>query len=357
MNYPNKAQLAPEKFTGEVDGQAVQLYSLTNSHGAEAHFINQGAKLVSLMVPSKDGFTDVILGHDSLQEYIDSEEAYFGAICGRYANRIARGQFQLDGQGYELAVNNGPNHLHGGLRGFNRVYWQGEQLGANKLAFSYTSPDGEEGYSGALTVRVVYTLTEEDELTIEYEATTSAPTVLNLTNHAYFNLSGEGEPTVHDHTLQILASQYLPTDETSIPYGDPAAVAGTPMDFTEPHLVGERIDADFDQLRWARGYDHTYELDKSLGRLGLAARCSSPRTGIVMEVYTDQPGVQLYTGNWMSGKLRGKHDHRYPARAALCLETQHYPDSPNKPEYPTTRLNPGETFRSVTAFRFLTAEA
>ncbi len=175
---------------------------------------------------------------------------------------------------------------------------------------------------------------------------------MNLTNHAYFNLSGEGDPSVHDHTLEIFAKEYLPTDETAIPYGAPAAVAGTPMDFSTPHLIGERIDTDTDQLRWARGYDHTYILDKELGKLAIASRCSSPKTGIVMEVYTDQPGVQLYTGNWMSGNLRGKHDHRYPARAALCLETQHYPDSPNKPEYPSTRLNPGETFRSTTIFRF-----
>ena len=348
----NKAQLDPKAFQGVVDGKEVRLYSLTNKQGAEAHFINQGAKLVSLIVPSRSGWTDVVIGHDSLQEYLDSEEAYFGAICGRYANRVAKGSFSLDGESYQLPINNGPNALHGGLKGFNAVIWDAEQTAANRIAFHYVAADGEEGYPGELHVEVVYTLTEEHELTIEYRATTSKPTILNLTNHSYFNLSGDGDASVHDHSLQIDAEEYLPTDETAIPYGAPTAVEGTPMDFREPHLVGERIDTAWDQLVWARGYDHTYILDKPLGKLGRAARCSSPKTGIVMEVYTDQPGVQLYTGNWMSGNMRGKHGHRYPARAALCLETQHYPDSPNRPEYPSTRLDPGQEFHSTTAFRF-----
>ena len=348
----NKAQLDPKAFQGVVDGKEVRLYSLTNKQGAEAHFINQGAKLVSLIVPSRSGWTDVVIGHDSLQEYLDSEEAYFGAICGRYANRVAKGSFSLDGESYQLPINNGPNALHGGLKGFSAVIWDAEQTAANRIAFHYVAADGEEGYPGEHHVEVVYTLTEEHELTIEYRATTSKPTILNLTNHSYFNLSGDGDASVHDHSLQIDAEEYLPTDETAIPYGAPAAVEGTPMDFREPHLVGERIDTAWDQLVWARGYDHTYILDKPLGKLGRAARCSSPKTGIVMEVYTDQPGVQLYTGNWMSGNMRGKHGHRYPARAALCLETQHYPDSPNRPEYPSTRLDPGQEFHSTTAFRF-----
>ena len=256
--HSNQAGLSPEAFQGNVEGQPVQLYTLTNKFGAEAHFINQGAKLVSLVVPSRTGLVDVVLGHDSLQEYIDSEEAYFGAICGRYANRIALGKFALDGVTYELPINNGPNSLHGGLCGFNAVIWRGEQTKANQVTFRYVSPDGEEGYPGELSVEVVYTLTDEHELTIEYTASTTKPTVLNLTNHAYFNLSGEGDPSVHDHTLVIDAKEYLPTDETAIPYGAPAPVEGTPMDFTTPHTIGERVDADFDQLRWARGYDHTY---------------------------------------------------------------------------------------------------
>lgn len=353
----NKAKLNPEAFTTTIGGKMVRLYTLTNKHGAEAHFINQGAKLVSLMMPSNKGeWVDVVIGHDSTADYLSSEEAYFGAICGRYANRISRGKFSLDGQEYILAVNNGPNALHGGFNGFNSVVWDTEQLSNNKLRLTYTSIDGEEGYPGNLTVEVIYTLTDDNELCIDYRSTTDKPTVLNLTNHAYFNLSGNGDDSVHDHTLEINAKEYLPTDDTAIPYGKPESVEGTPFDFITPHLIGERIDTPIEQLIWARGYDHTFILDKPLGKLGFAARCSSPKTGIIMEVFTDQPGVQLYTGNWMSGNMRGKHDARYPARAALCLETQHYPDSPNRPEYPSTRLNPGDVFSSTTVFAFKITE-
>ncbi len=348
----NKANLKVENFKLEVAEGSIQLYSITNKNGVEAHFINQGAKLVSLVVPSKKGWVDVVIGHDSAQEYLDSEEAYFGAICGRYANRIAKGKFAIDGEEYSLAINNGPNALHGGLKGFNSVLWTAEKLAENKLAFSYISADGEEGYPGKLDVKVVYTLASDNSLEIEYFATTDKSTVLNLTNHSYFNLSGNGDQSVHDHILEIKANEYLPTDETAIPYGKPEPVVGTPFNFSSPMEVGLRIDEDIDQLKWARGYDHTYILDKPLGAYGFAARCSSPKTGIIMEVYTDQPGVQLYTGNWMSGNMRGKHDAKYPARAALCLETQHYPDSPNRLEYPSTRLNPGEVFKSKTAFLF-----
>lgn len=352
----NKAGLQPERFKSLVDGKEVRLISLRNKQGAEAHFINQGAKLVALVVPSKGGFTDVVIGHDSTADYLASEEAYFGAICGRYANRIAKGQFSLGDETYTLAINNGPNALHGGLKGFNAVVWDITQEQENSVTLAYTSPDGEEGYPGNLAVEVCYTLTDDNELCIDYTAKTDKDTVINLTNHAYFNLSGDGDASVHDHLLEIAASHYLPTDDTAIPYGKPEAVAGTAFDFTTPHLVGERIDTPIDQLIWARGYDHTFVLDKELGKLGFAARVSSPKTGVVMEVYTDQPGVQLYTGNWMSGNMRGKHDHRYPARAALCLETQHYPDSPNRPEYPTTTLKAGDTFSSTTVFAFKVAE-
>ncbi|SUB88908.1 Aldose 1-epimerase precursor [Porphyromonas macacae] len=352
MNINNKARLDAARFVEKVDGKEVRLYTLTNKCGAEAHITNLGAKLVSLVVPSKDGWTDVVIGHDSIQDYIRSEEAYFGAICGRYANRIAKGIFSIDGQTYHLPVNNGPNSLHGGIKGFNAVVWTANQLDDNRLQLKYQSADGEEGYPGNLDVTVCYTLTDDNELAVSYTAETDKPTVLNLTNHAYFNLSGNGDTSIADHILTINAREYLPTDETAIPYGKAEPVAGTPMDFTEPVSVGLRIDEDTDQLRWARGYDHTYILDKEPGKLGFAACVRSPKTSIVMEVYTDQPGVQLYTGNWMSGNMRGKHDARYPARAALCLETQHFPDSPNKPEYPSTRLNPGELFESVTVFKF-----
>lgn len=348
----NKANLKPEAFEALLEGKAVRLISLVNKLGAEAHIINQGAKLVSLVVPSQDGWVDVVIGHDSIQDYLSSEEAYFGAICGRYANRIARGKFSIDGQEYSLAVNNGPNALHGGLRGFNSVVWDIVAETSSEVTLRYTSPDGEEGYPGTLSVDVTYKLTDENELCIDYKATTDKSTVINLTNHAYFNLSGDGDASVHDHVLELAAKHYLPTDNTAIPLGQPEQVAGTPFDFTTPHTIGERIDTPIDQLVWARGYDHTFVLDKPLGKLGFAARCYSPKTGVVMQVFTDQPGVQLYTGNWMSGNMRGKHDARYPARAALCLETQHYPDSPNRPEYPSTRLNPGETFTSTTVFAF-----
>lgn len=348
----NKANLKPEAFEALLEGKAVRLISLVNKLGAEAHIINQGAKLVSLVVPSQDGWVDVVIGHDSIQDYLSSEEAYFGAICGRYANRIARGKFSIDGQEYSLAVNNGPNALHGGLRGFNSVVWDIVAETSSEVTLRYISPDGEEGYPGTLSVDVTYKLTDENELCIDYKATTDKSTVINLTNHAYFNLSGDGDPSVHDHVLELAAKHYLPTDNTAIPLGQPEQVAGTPFDFTTPHTIGERIDTPIDQLVWARGYDHTFVLDKPLGKLGFAARCYSPKTGVVMQVFTDQPGVQLYTGNWMSGNMRGKHDARYPARAAFCLETQHYPDSPNRPEYPSTRLNPGETFTSTTVFAF-----
>ncbi|MDY3090299.1 MAG: aldose epimerase family protein [Porphyromonas sp.] len=348
----NKAKLNPEAFTATVDGKEVRLISLVNKHGAEAHFINQGAKLVSLVVPGQEGFVDVVIGHDSTADYLASEEAYFGAICGRYANRIAKGKFTLDGEEYSLAVNNGPNALHGGLKGYNAVIWDIVEQTDSKVVLRYLSPDGEEGYPGNLDITVAYTLTDDNELCIDYSARTDKATVLNLTNHAYFNLSGDGDASVHDHTLEIFAEHYLPTDDTAIPCGMPEPVEGTPFDFRTPHLIGERIDTEIDQLVWARGYDHTFVLSKPLGKLGLAARCSSPKTGITMEVYTDQPGVQLYTGNWMSGNMRGKHGAKYPARAALCLETQHYPDSPNRPEYPSTRLEVGEEFHSTTVFAF-----
>ncbi len=349
----NKAKLNPSAFSVLVDGKEVRLISLVNKHGAEAHFINQGAKLVSLVVPNaQGGFSDVVIGHDSTADYLASEEAYFGAVCGRYANRIARGKFSLDGTEYTLEVNNGPNALHGGLVGFNSVVWDIVEHAQQRLVLRYISPDGEEGYPGTLAVQVTYTLTDDNELSIDYEATTDKPTVINLTNHAYFNLSVDGDQSIHDHLLTINAREYLPTDDTAIPYGAPEAVEGTPFDFRTPTEIGLRIDTPIDQLVWARGYDHTYIIDKPLGKLGFAARCTSPKTGITMEVYTDQPGVQLYTGNWMSGRMRGKHDARYPARAALCLETQHYPDSPNRPDYPTTRLNPGERLCSTTVFAF-----
>lgn len=347
-----------EKFAGTVDGSEVALYTLRGTDGMEVDIINLGAKIVAIRVPDREGnIVDVVLGHDSLQDYIDSEEQYFGAICGRYANRIAHGEMTIDGVPYTLLKNNGPNALHGGAKGFNSVVWKVVSASQSELVLTYHSEDGEEGYPGNLDVEVTYGLCPMTRnFSIAYKAKTDKATVLNLTNHAYFNLSGEGDPTVLDHTLQINANEYLPTDETAIPYGPSKKVEETPFDFRKPRLIGERIVCEDEQLTWARGYDHTYIIDKPLGEMGLCAICSSPKTGIQMTVKSDQPGMQLYTGNWMSGQMRGKGDSRYPAQSAVCFETQHYPDSPNKADYPTTVLRPGEQFESQTIFRFDTTE-
>ena len=342
-------------FQKVVDGKETSLLALTNKAGAELAITNYGAKIVSLMVPDKNGtITDVVTGHASMRDYLTSEEPYFGAICGRYGNRIAKGRFTLDGITYDkLAINNGSNHLHGGLKGFNAVVWDVRKTDSRSIELTYVSVDGEEGFPGTLTTVVTYTLTDDNEVVIAYHATTDRPTVLNLTNHSYFNLSGAGDPSIGDHLLTINAETYLPTDETSIPLGAPEKVEGTPMDFRTSHMVGERINADFRPLIIGRGYDHTFIINrKAPGELTFAARCSSPKTGIVMDTFTTEPGVQLYTGNWMTGNLVGKHGQRYPRQAALCFETQHFPDSPNKPDYPSVVLRPGEVFESQTVYKF-----
>lgn len=346
--------LSKADFCQQIDGKETALYMLSNASGAELCVTNYGAKIVSLMVPDRDGkLTDVVTGHKSIADYLTSEEPYFGAICGRYGNRIAKGRFEIDGTVYDqLAINNGPNSLHGGLKGFNAKVWDATQKDEQTIELQLISPDGEEGFPGELQTAVTYQLTEDNEVIISYRAVTTKPTVLNLTNHSYFNLSGAGDPYVGDHLLQINADYYLPTDETAIPYGPKEPVEGTPMDFRTPHTVGERINDDFEQLHFGKGYDHTYILNKEGEELSFCARCNSPKTGIVMETFTTEPGVQLYTGNWMTGNFEGKPGQRYPERAALCLETQHFPDSPNKPEYPSTLLRPGETFVSTTIYKF-----
>ena len=358
-NSITRSKLSVANFQKLVDGKNTELCILSNKQGAELVVLNYGAKIVSVMVPDRDGrLTDVVTGHNSIEEYLTSEEPYFGAICGRYGNRIAKGRFTLDGVTYDqLPINNGPNCLHGGIKGFNSVVWDMKQTDAQTVELCYTSEDGEEGFPGELKTVVTYHLSDENEVEIRYRAETSKPTVLNLTNHSYFNLSGAGDPYVGDHLLTINADYYLPTDETAIPYGPKEAVEGTPMDFRTPHTVGERINEPFEQLKFGKGYDHTYILNKEKADdYAFCARCSSPKTGIVMEVYTSQPGVQLYTGNWMTGNFVGKNGQRYPERAALCLETQHFPDSPNKPEYPSTVLRPGETFESRTTYKFSTEQ-
>ena len=351
--YPQSEALKEEDFSKIIDGKEVRLYRLSDGGRLQADITNYGGKVVTLITPDKEGRpVDVVLGHDTFDDYFRSEEQYFGSLIGRYGNRIAGGIFSLDGETYKLRINNGPNSLHGGVKGWNNRVWDVEEASDSRLVLSLASPDGEEGFPGEVRARVTYTLIH-GEMIIEYEATTTKPTVINLTNHSYFNLNGEGDPTVHDHILEIKAGRYLPTNETAIPYREaPASVKGTPFDFTEPHTIGERIDTEIDQLVWARGYDHTFVLDKEGDECALACVCSSPRTGIRLEVRTTEPGMQLYTGNWMSGNMRGKGDSRYPARSAVCFETQHYPDTPNRPDYPSALLRPGETFRSKTVFEF-----
>lgn len=349
-----------EDFEKLVDGKKTTLCVLTNEQGCEVTITNYGAKIVSLMVPDRNGnMVDVVTGHQNIEDYLKSEEPYFGAICGRYGNRIAKGKFTLDGVVYDkLAINNGPNNLHGGIKGFNAVVWDMELIDPQTVELTYTSADGEEGFPGKLETTIRYFLSDDNEVCIQYEAVTDKPTVLNLTNHSYFNLSGAGDPYIGDHLLEINADYYLPTDNTAIPYGPKAAVEGTPMDFRTPFEVGARINDDFEQLIFGKGYDHTYILNKEKPNdmIPICARCSSPKTGITMEVYTSEPGVQLYTGNWMTGNFEGKNGQRYPERAALCLETQHFPNSPNQPEYPSTVLRPGEVFRSITMFIFYAEE-
>ena len=353
-NEKTLSGLTKENFEKQIDGKKTGLSVLANKNGVEVTITNYGAKIVSIMVPDKNGKRiDVVTGHNSIDEYVASEEAYFGAVCGRYGNRIAKGRFEIDGVVYDkLAINNGPNSLHGGIKGFNSVVWDMEQKDPQMVELTYISVDGEEGFPGKLETKITYCLTDENEVIISYHAVTDKPTVVNLTNHSYFNLSGAGDPYIGDHLLTINADYYLPTDDTAIPYGPKEKVEGTPMDFRTPYEVGARINDDFEQLRFGKGYDHTYIINKESDELSFCARCVSPKTGIVMETYTTEPGVQLYTGNWMTGNFIAKNGQRYPERAALCLETQHFPDSPNKPEYPTTVLRPGEVFQSKTVYKF-----
>ncbi len=352
----SKSGLLLDAFEKIVDGKQTGLYILTNKNGCEVTVTNYGAKIVSLMVPDKNGtLTDVVTGHQTIDGYLTSEEPYFGAVCGRVANRIAKGKFTLDGKEYTLAINNGPNHLHGGIKGFNAVVWDVKAISENSIQLFYLSIDGEEGYPGNLSVTVTYVLTDDNSLDIYYEAKTDKPTILNLTNHSYFNLSGAGDPYIGDHVLKLNADWYLPTDETLIPLGDPEQVFGTPMDFTVEHVIGERIDDDFQPLIFGKGYDHNYIINKdNVDDYVFTGVCRSPKTGIKMEIYTSQPGIQLYTGNWLTGNFTGKNGQRYPKRSAVCFETQHYPDSINHPEYPSIVLRPDEIFSSRTTYKFLT---
>jgi len=329
------------------------LYTLTNAHGVEVRAMNYGCIILSIRVPDRKGqFADIALGHESLEGYVPNPP-YLGAIVGRYANRIANGAFTLDGKTYTLPVNNGTNSLHGGIKGFDKVMWDGEPLeGKTGVAFSFLSKDGEEGFPGNLKVKVTYTLSEANELVIDYEATTDKATPVNLSQHSYFNLAGEGNGDVLNHEVTINADRFTPVDKNLIPTGELRAVKDTPLDFTKPTRVGARIDDNYDQLSLAGGYDHNFVINRKGAGLALAARVYEPTSGRVLEVSTDQPAVQFYTGNFLDGTITGKQGQAYKRRYGFCLETQHYPDSPNHPDFPTTTLKPGQTFRSKTVFKF-----
>ena len=354
-NESTLSGLTVANFSKQIDGKETMLCILTNNKGAELTITNYGAKIVSLMVPDRSGkLTDVVTGHNSIDEYLVSEEPYFGAICGRYGNRIASGKFTLDGIVYDkLAINNGPNSLHGGLKGFNSVVWDLNKIDGQTVELKYTSADGEEGFPGKLDTTVTYHLSDDNEVIITYHAVTNKPTVLNLTNHSYFNLSGQGDPSVYDHKLTINADYYLPTDETAIPYGPKEKVEGTPMDFRTPTPVGARInDYDFVQLKNGNGYDHNWVLNTKGDITRKCATLESPLTGIVLDVYTNEPGIQVYTGNFLDGTVTGKKGIVYNQRASVCLETQHYPDSPNKADWPSVVVRPGEKYHSTCIYKF-----
>lgn len=345
----SKAGVEQQRF-GARDGRPVILYTLKNSHGVEVSAMNFGGIIQSIKVPDRNGkFADIVLGHDTAEGYMPNPP-YIGAIVGRYANRIAHAKFSLDGKEYTLTKNNGDNSIHGGPGGFHNRIWQGKII-PDGVELTYLSKDGEEGYPGNLSVTVRYILTAAD-LKIEYSAATDKPTVLNLTNHSYFNLSGQGNGTILQEQLKLNASRFTPVDATLIPTGELKSVVGTPFDFLKPHAVGERINTDDEQIRLGHGYDHNFVIDGGGKDLTQAAEVYDPASGRALQVLTTQPGVQFYTSNFLDGSIKGKQGIAYPRNGALCLETQHFPDSPNHPAFPTTVLRPGDKFHSVTIYRF-----
>ena len=345
-----------EAFGTMPDGKTVELYTLTNTHGIQVRAITYGGIIVSVETPDKNGrLADITLGFDTLAGYL-AKNPFFGALVGRYANRIGNAKFTLDGKEYPLAKNDGPNSLHGGLKGFDKVVWQGlsfekgEEVG---VVLKYTSADGEEGYPGTLHATVTYTLNDQNEFSIDYQATTDKATPINLTNHTYFNLTGEGSGTILGEELMLDADHFTPVDSTLIPTGKIASVKGTPLDFTKPTAIGARINDPNEQMVFGGGYDHNFVINRQGPGLALAARVYDPTSGRVLEVDTTEPGVQFYTGNFLDG-IHGRHGHIYNKRDAFCLETQHYPDSPNKSNFPSTILHPGQTYHSTTVWKFST---
>jgi aldose 1-epimerase len=348
-----QASQTQAEFGKTPDGTAIQIFSLTNQRGTEARITNYGGSLVSLKVPDRHGaFADVVLGFDSLSGYLANPGPYFGALIGRYANRIGHARFTRNGVEYHLDKNDGDNSLHGGTHGFDKKAWTPRLLPGGGLELTYRSQAGEGGYPGNLIVSVTYHLTEDNELKIDYAATTDRDTVVNLTNHAYFNLRGAGSGDVLAHVVTLYADRFTPVDSGLIPTGELREVSGTPFDFRKPVSIGARIEQNDEQLKRARGYDHNWVLNRGGAGLTLVARVVEPESGRMLEVYTTQPGVQFYTGNFLDGTIRGKGGKTYGRRSGFCLETQHFPDSPNHKEFPSTVLKPGQQFRSSTVYKF-----
>ncbi len=344
-----------EPFGKMPDGTVIHKFTLSNGNGMEVAVINYGAIVQSIKTRDRnDNMEDVVLGFDDLQSYIE-DDSYFGGLVGRYGNRIAEGTFTLEGQKYTLAANNGPNHLHGGNKGFNKVVWEAEAASTEEAAavkMHYLSKDGEEGYPGNLNTTVTYSLNEANEFEIEYEATTDKPTVVNLTHHGYFNLSGNCERSILEHELYINAHRFTPVDETLIPTGELRPVEGTPFDFTEPTPIGARINEDNQQLQYGKGYDHNWVLNEVDGTFKLQTSLYDPKSGRLLEIYTVEPGMQFYSGNFLDGSITGKNGKTYQYRYGLCLEPQHFPDSPNQPDFPSTVLRPGEKYQTASVYKF-----
>ncbi|HUL72370.1 MAG TPA: aldose epimerase family protein [Vicinamibacterales bacterium] len=354
-NAADQGRMTMAPFARTPDDQAVELITLRNQAGIEVRLMTYGATIVSLKAPDKNGqIDDVVLGFDDFPPYLD-KSPYFGSVVGRYGNRIAKGKFTLDGQTYTLATNNGPNHLHGGVKGFDKKIWKAEPFQDKNgpgVKFSYTSLDGEEGYPGTLKAEVTYTLTDASQLIVDYHATTDKATVVNLTQHTYWNLAGTKAADILGHQLMLNADRYTPVDDTLIPTGELAPVEGTPFDFRTPTAIGARINQDNPQLKFGKGYDHNFVLTRQGDGLSLAARVVEPTTGRTLEISTTEPGIQFYSGNFLDGTITGKGGRVYPQRSGFCLETQHFPDSPNQPKFPSTVLRPGQEYKTQTVFSF-----
>ena len=341
----------PSRFDTTVDGKPVKLFVLKNKNNVEVAITNYGARIVSVRVPDRNNnFDNVVLGLPSIADYL-RDKTYLGCIVGRYANRLAKGKYRVNGKEYSAPINNGVNSLHGGLKGFQHVVWDATQSG-NTVSLTYSAADGQEGYPGKLDVTVSYSLTDANELKIEYEAVTDKPTVVNLSNHAYFNLKGEGEGDILDHELQIMANNITPVDSTLIPTGLLMKVEDTPFDFRISHKIGQLINENNEQLKFGKGYDHNWVLNKKSNEFGLAAKLHEPETGRIMEIFTTEPGFQFYSGNFMDGKTVGIKGKAYNFRNAMVLETQHFPDSPNHPNFPSTLLKPGEKYHQLSVYKF-----